>query len=56
MDLLEPENPYYLPTGIRNVLTFGRAVIKILQRLEAMNQNFLRGISIIVMKWKTILY
>lgn len=40
LDLLKTENPYYLPTGIRNVLTFGRAFTKVLQRLKSHESDF----------------
>lgn len=40
LDLLKTENPYYLPTGIRNVLTFGRAITKVLQRLRSHESEF----------------
>jgi len=40
LDLLKTENPYHLPTGIRNVLTFGRAVTNVLQRIKSHELEF----------------
>lgn len=40
LSYLKTENPYHLPTGIRNVLTFGREVPRILQRLKRRESDF----------------
>lgn len=50
LELIKSQNPNYLPIGVRNVLTFGREVTRILQRLRSHESEFDEWYSVNVEK------